>query len=335
MIEIDERNLAASWDTLRPFVRQNEMMTMIITFVSGSGNDQAVLNGVLTARNDIEAGKLMYDLGAHDAAFRRLVVTAGSPLIYFNASRRDSGNVVWSHNTDTWELLNAATSGNVMMIEGDIRFDNNTKVPIMAHGKGENNNLTFAQWLDEIIKVNKGMKFDFKEIEAVVPALLIASSKRNLIKGPVWLNADLLQDPNAPDPPAVVRYMFLNVTELFPDATFSIGWTTVAKAKNTTLKYTQAMVQEMHEFCKNIDRPITFPVRAEQFRDSLDEFDWLLSQSRAYSLTVWTAANDDVTKADMEFMKGQFEISRAGPYPGNVDWGGPNRKGAGRDAPPE
>ncbi|KAH3867484.1 hypothetical protein DPMN_030612 [Dreissena polymorpha] len=25
----------------------------------------------------------------------------------------------------------------------------------------------------------------------------------------------------------------------------------------------------------------------------------------------------------------------AGPYPGNVDWGGPNGEGAGGDAPPE
>ena len=38
-----------------------------------------------------------------------------------------------------------------MMVEADLRLKNN--IPIMAHDPGEDNNLTFAQWIDEIIKV--------------------------------------------------------------------------------------------------------------------------------------------------------------------------------------
>jgi len=45
-----------------------------------------------------------------------------------------------------------------MMIEGDIRLlgegtGNVSQVPVMAHDVGDFNNITFQQWLDEIIKV--------------------------------------------------------------------------------------------------------------------------------------------------------------------------------------
>ena len=45
-----------------------------------------------------------------------------------------------------------------MMVEGDIMLlgqdtENQTDVPIMAHDVGDFNNLTFEQWVDEIIKV--------------------------------------------------------------------------------------------------------------------------------------------------------------------------------------
>ena len=38
-----------------------------------------------------------------------------------------------------------------MMVEADLRLKNN--IPIMAHDAGDDNNLTFAQWIEEIIKV--------------------------------------------------------------------------------------------------------------------------------------------------------------------------------------
>lgn len=50
-----------------------------------------------------------------------------------------------------------------MMIEGDIQVlgqgtANQTDIPIMGHDIGDYNNITFEQWLDEIIKVNKSNK---------------------------------------------------------------------------------------------------------------------------------------------------------------------------------
>ena len=153
------------------------------------------------------------------------------------------------------------------------------------------------------------MKFDFKSLEAVKPALEIVKAKGPLITMPIWLNADILQGPNgrpSTKPPAE----FLKAVESFPDAILSLGWTTVSKGNNTNLNYTMAMVEEMDAICHELPQPVTFPVRAEQLRDSWEAFDWLLRQSRGYTLTVWTAPQDNVTKEDMDFIKSQAELSR-------------------------
>lgn len=153
------------------------------------------------------------------------------------------------------------------------------------------------------------MKFDFKAIGAIKPALQITQRKRLQIKGPVWLNADLLKGPQAHDPWIMARE-FLEAVEAFPEATLSIGWTTSSKGTDYNRHYTMAMVQEMHELCKNLKQPVTFPVRAEQLVDSWSAFDWLLKQSRGYTLTVWTASGDNVTKSEMDYIKRQGEAAR-------------------------
>lgn len=153
------------------------------------------------------------------------------------------------------------------------------------------------------------MKFDFKSLDAVRPALKIVQEKRDKIKGPIWLNADIMQGPSARQTRIPARD-FLDAIAEFPEATLSLGWTTILKGKNYNLKYTMTMVQEMQKFCKTLKQPITFPVRAEQLVDSWKEFDWLLQQSRRYTLTVWTSPVDNVTKSDMDYIKQQAEASR-------------------------
>lgn len=153
------------------------------------------------------------------------------------------------------------------------------------------------------------MKFDFKSIDGVRPALEITKQKLDKIKGPIWLNADILQGPNGVVP-RLPKNEFLDAVQDFEATTLSLGWTTVAKKANYHLKYTMDMVKEMHEITKHVKQPITFPVRAEQLKDSLAAFDWLLSQSRDYTVTVWTGKGDNVTKSDMDFVKSQTEAAR-------------------------
>lgn len=313
-VEISTGCVQESWETVRWLLSKNEQLALILSQNINVTNSS--LFDALTIRNDIDKDLVFYNF---DRTFYKEFVyvasTAGSALLYFNINPRDAGRILWSHNTDTWEQLNAATSGDIMMIEGDIQLKgqdtpNQTNVPVMGHDIGDFNNLTFEQWLDEIIKVNKGMKFDFKTIDAVKPALQIVRLKRSEVKGPVWLNADILKGPNAKTPRIPKDEFLATIQEEFPEATLSLGWTTVAKGTSYHLNYTMAMVQEMHNFCKNLRQPITFPVRAEQVVDSWDALDWLLKQSRAYTLTVWTGAGDNVTRSDMMYIKRQAEVAR-------------------------
>ncbi|XP_045162873.2 uncharacterized protein LOC123527471 [Mercenaria mercenaria] len=312
-VEVDVGNLPFSWENVRWLLSKNEHLVLIISANSPINND--TVYDILTVRNDIDKNKVVYNIeDVVRTEFRHLASTAGSPLLYFDINPRDAGKIVWSHNTDTWDQLDKATSGDVMMIEGDIMLldqdtPNQTNIPIMAHDIGDFNNITFEQWLDEIIKVDKGMKFDFKTLDAVRPALKIASKKRNKIKGPIWLNADILKGPKARET-RIPATDFLDAIKEFPEATLSLGWTTVAKGTDYKLKYSMAMVQEMHNICKVLKQPVTFPVRAEQLVDSWNEFEWLLKQSRSYSLTVWTSLTDNVTRSDMDFVKQQAETSR-------------------------
>ena len=67
---------------------------------------------MLQARNDIDAEKLLYNLNIPTYnTFKEIASTAGSALHYFNIHPRDAGAVIWSHNTDTWDLLNMALTG--------------------------------------------------------------------------------------------------------------------------------------------------------------------------------------------------------------------------------
>lgn len=152
------------------------------------------------------------------------------------------------------------------------------------------------------------MKLDLKTIDAVKPVLQIVSRKSSRIKGPVWANADILKGPNGTDP-RIPANAFLEAIQEFPNVVLSLGWTTKSKGDNS-LNYTMEMVQEMYDIVKDLQQPITFPVRAEQLIDSLGSFEWLLGKSRGYTLTVWTAHDDNVTKADMDFARRKLEASR-------------------------
>ena len=160
-----------------------------------------------------------------------------------------------------------------------------------------------------LFKVDKGMKLDFKELQAMGPALDIVKRRKPDIKGPIWVNADIVKGPYGGNVTMIPGIFFENV-KAFPDVTLSVGWTTGARTPNTNLTYTMDMIREMLAICKNLPQPVTFPVRADLLRPSWDVFDWLLRQSRAYTLTVWTTPYDNVTKADMDFIQRQSEDAR-------------------------
>ena len=149
------------------------------------------------------------------------------------------------------------------------------------------------------------MKLDFKKLDAVRPALELVKQKKSLIKGPVWANADVLRGPKSLNP-GIPMADFLDAVQTFPNVVLSLGWTTVHQGG----PYDMSMVQEMYDKVKDLLQPVTFPVRAEQLVDSWSALEWLLGKSRGYTLTVWTAKGDNVTKVEMDTIRKKTEASR-------------------------
>ncbi|KAL3862408.1 hypothetical protein ACJMK2_008376 [Sinanodonta woodiana] len=314
-IRVPVHILKKSWARIKWLTEKSERITVTIFETENSARESSYEYDLLMVRNDFNMRRLFFDLPeSRLQKLRKLAVTAGRAIDFFDL--QDASRIIWSHATNTKEKMRDALQGLTMMIEADILLQgqgtvNQTNVPVMSHPPSVYSDLTFEEWIDTILPIkSKGVKLDFKSLGAVEPALSILNRRRSSVNCPVWINADILQGPNGP--PVIMKADdFLgNCLKLFPEATLSLGWTTGAKKENETPVYTREQVTQMHEICKNLNQPVTFPVRAAFVRDSWEHFDWLLQQSRGYTLTVWTSEMDTVKKADMDFIYRQTENHR-------------------------
>ncbi|NWY02689.1 F151B protein, partial [Nothoprocta ornata] len=175
--------------------------------------------------------------------------------------------------------------------------------PIMAHPPETDSDNTLQEWLEEIVKTNKGIKLDFKSLEAVRPSLQLLGRQRQRLRRPVWLNADVLPGPNGSSTVVDARGFldaksYLQVFfRIFNQMVFIVG-------------YDWMMVKEMAQICSTLSQPVTFPVRAALVPQSLSELCWLLQQSDRYSLTVWTGKQDEYSVEDLLHIREHFDKSR-------------------------
>ncbi|NWX82826.1 F151B protein, partial [Nothoprocta pentlandii] len=175
--------------------------------------------------------------------------------------------------------------------------------PIMAHPPETDSDNTLQEWLEEIVKTNKGIKLDFKSLEAVRPSLQLLGCQRQRLRRPVWLNADVLPGPNGSSTVVDARGFldaksYLQVFfRIFNQMVFIVG-------------YDWMMVKEMAQICSTLSQPVTFPVRAALVPQSLSELCWLLQQSDRYSLTVWTGKQDEYSVEDLLHIREHFDKSR-------------------------
>lgn len=205
-----------------------------------------------------------------------------------------------------------------MMLEADVMLRhqgtvNQTDEPIMAHPPATDSDLTLDEWLDAIIATeNKGIKMDFKYIEALEPSMKILREKKAKLTMPVWINADIFRGPNTDESSVPVNATEFKriVLEYFPECTLSIGWKTAWNNSPDDEVYTQDLIDEMVEYAQPLQQPVTYPVRAAMLRESWDVLSYLLDQSRAYTLTVWTSTADDVDPDDLVYVRLHSEIDR-------------------------
>ncbi|TRY65920.1 hypothetical protein DNTS_026617 [Danionella cerebrum] len=184
--------------------------------------------------------------------------------------RKDAADIEWCHAANSKNKLTEALQGSALMIEADVLLRGNaSEEPIMAHPPENDSDITLQEWLQEVLKSDKGIKLDFKSLAAVSPSMSLLDEVRDQLKGPVWINADVISGPGGKAVP------------LDPHG------------------YNWEVVHQMEELCRPLKQPVTFPVRAALLPMSFLQLQWLLEQSDRYSLTIWTGKDDAVNVEDL------------------------------------
>nr|XP_032821828.1 protein FAM151A isoform X1 [Petromyzon marinus] len=227
---------------------------------------------------------------------------------------RDGLYVGWAHAANNKEEMNAALGNSeVMVLEADVNIEglgtaSETGRPIMAHPPDVTSDNSLSDWLSAVLKSNKGIKLDFKSLEALGPSLdiLLERVAQAPLDRPIWLNADIIRGPNVPafvDPIDATGFLSL-ITKHFPNVTLSPGWLVAfVPALGLNETYTAAMVREMHGLVAALPQRVTFPVRAPLLRRAWTHFRWLLDQSDRFSLTLWQGKSDVIALEDMLFVR--------------------------------
>lgn len=216
---------------------------------------------------------------------------------------RDGVEIMWEHATNSKEKLQQALQSGVHMIEADILLrGTGVREPIMAHPPATDSDINLQDWLAQVSTSNKGIKLDFKSLEAVLPSMKILNAVKDNLHQPVWINADILLGPGG-NVGVNAKEFLQTVTSFFPDVTLSLGWTTVWHPDRSNEGYSWEMVREMENICKNLSQLVTFPVRAALVRQSWPQLQWLLQTSDRYSLTVWSGKDDIYPVEDLLYIR--------------------------------
>lgn len=227
-------------------------------------------------------------------------------------------DITWAHAVDSQKYLLEVLNSDIDFIEADIllgHVDNDCGdqhiLPIMAHPPATTSDISLESFLTQIQEYNsivepnkvKGVKLDFKSINALEASIDIINSIYNKQSFPTWINADILPGPvnNTETVPVDPKRFFDAVKQLGP-VVLSIGWTTKWSESSLDGCYTEDHVNEMISVIKenHIDKQgiaITFPVRAGIAANSLNQLKILhraFNNKINVTFTIWSSANDAV-----------------------------------------
>lgn len=237
-------------------------------------------------------------------------------LEYFSGlgliKREDAADITWAHAVNSKSKLSEALKDSTLMLEADVLMRGQEPMePIMAHPPQTDSDITLREWLQELNPHNnKGVKLDFKSLDAVAPSMLILDQVWSPSPRPVWLNADVLPGPGGLASPLDPHKFLSAVGALSEDTVLSLGWTTGWTEGADNPGYSWEMVRAMEQICRGLKNPVTFPVRAALMGQSAPQLLWLLQQSQRYSLTVWTGASDVFKMEDLLEFRKQLQPTR-------------------------
>uniref|UniRef100_A0A1A9UY70 Menorin-like domain-containing protein n=1 Tax=Glossina austeni TaxID=7395 RepID=A0A1A9UY70_GLOAU len=216
--------------------------------------------------------------------------------------------VRWAHASNSQQLLDEALKLNDFnMIEPDIVHRNILKdgsvLPKVAHPRPISTDLSLGSFLVQVKLFNldnpdkiKGIKFDFKSIEAFEVALDRLKRTIPEMNHPIGLNADIAESPvnNSRIPPIDAR------RAQFKQAVLSLGWTAQWSEDPIEGSYTPENIVTMLTLMKEnniVDsgQCITFPLRAGIAANSKAVLHDLIRSVEATNdctITVWSAPFD-------------------------------------------
>uniref|UniRef100_A0A1Q3FN09 Putative dhfr-coamplified protein n=1 Tax=Culex tarsalis TaxID=7177 RepID=A0A1Q3FN09_CULTA len=226
-------------------------------------------------------------------------------------------DLTWAHAVNNKNYLDKVLNGNTNFIEADILIGNlengnpRDQIPVMAHPPATQSNLSLTEFLAKCLQFNqqvektqvKGIKLDFKSIEALEKSTDLIKQFYNTVKYPTWINADILAGPvNNTSTTPVDPDRFFNCTKRLGPVILSIGWTTKWDQHSTEGLYSETDIQRMIYTIKSneIDKlgtPITFPIRAGIAANSLKELSQLfekLKTTNEITFTIWSSVDDAV-----------------------------------------
>uniref|UniRef100_A0A4W4GI86 Menorin-like domain-containing protein n=1 Tax=Electrophorus electricus TaxID=8005 RepID=A0A4W4GI86_ELEEL len=224
---------------------------------------------------------------------------------------RDAADINWYHAANSRDKINEAIKGPAQMIEADVLLrGRDPEEPIMAHPPHTDSDIMLKEWLRVVEDSHKGIKLDFKSLAAVAPSMVLLEEARAQLKGPVWINADVLPGPGGRATPLDAQTFLQAVAQVAQEDVLSLGWTTGWSQDTDNPGYNWEMVQQMETVCRPLERPVTFPVRAALLPQSFPQFQWLLQQSDRYTLTIWTGQDDVLNVEDLLPYRQHFHKSR-------------------------
>ncbi|XP_033116333.1 uncharacterized protein LOC117116409 [Anneissia japonica] len=221
-------------------------------------------------------------------------------LYFFPQAKRDGLNIIWAHDLNSQTKLTQALEGSAMMLEADVSLRDRGKpnqVPIMSPNSMTPSDITLEQWIDMVTRyTNKGIKLDFKDVQAVQPALDILLLKEAQLRVPLFFHADIIAGPNGQNSVDLIQptEFIAIVNTMFPNATFSLGFVSSASSGlNQQDRYTWTMIFDMLDTSSTVTtHPITFNFRAVWANKSWQKFVWLLGLTNRFSVTIWSKATD-------------------------------------------
>ncbi|KAL2724186.1 protein FAM151B isoform X2 [Vespula squamosa] len=226
--------------------------------------------------------------------------------------------IVWAHAVNSQaNLSKALTADDIMMLEGDVVIgnltnSNNTNIPIMAHPPDIESDLSLDEFLSSVLNTTKGVKLDFKSLDAFERSKPILAENRKKFTNPLFLNADILPGPvEAKTIPLDSKSFLTGAMEVFPESVLSIGWTTRygSEFNITEGHYTMEQIQKMIDTLteNKVSQSITYPVRAGLAANDISAMKTLIDRSSSFgnvTMTIWSSHGDQVdTKKLSELIK--------------------------------